>query len=309
VVTTTARHDVLFPAMGTDAHVIVVGGTDALLEQARRRIEELEALWSRFRPSSELCRLNAAAGDPVVVSPLTFELVRAAIEAWRDTGGRFDATVLAALVNAGYDRDFATVDRDHESSAGPQTPAPGCIGIVLDPVVEAITLPRDTALDLGGIGKGFAADVVTRELLEAGAEGACVNLGGDLRARGRAPDELGWVIEVEAEPGTGGTELPRLALLEGGVATTSRARRTWHRRGRELHHVIDPGTGAPARGGLVAVTVISGTAAHAAVVAKAAFVAGVAEAPAVITGAGATGLLVDDHGRRRLVPGVEPFLA
>ncbi len=102
--------------------------------------------------------------------------------------------MLTALVAAGYDRDFATLDAgpaaapDKPGAAGGHDagPAPGCRGIVIDPIVGAVTLPSGVELDLGGIGKGLAADLVVDELLAAGAAGACVNVGGDLRAR-RAP--------------------------------------------------------------------------------------------------------------------------
>src|SRR3954449_11188966 len=93
--------------MGTEAQVVVVGGTPADVEAAQARVEDLERRWSRFRPDSELQRLNAGAGGPVRVSADTRVLVEAAIDAWRDTGGRFDPTVLDALEAGGYDRPFA----------------------------------------------------------------------------------------------------------------------------------------------------------------------------------------------------------
>ena len=199
-----------FHAMGTDAHMIVVGGSTRLLERARDRIDELESRWSRFLPDSELCRLNAAAGQPVIVASVTFELLTRAVEGWRLTGGHFDPTVLPALVAAGYDRSFETVERDAPELSARSTPAPGGAELSLDPIVRSVTLPPGVALDLGGIGKGFAADLVSTELLQAGASGACVNLGGDLRVRGTPPDGA-WIVEVEAEPGTMPEPAPRVS--------------------------------------------------------------------------------------------------
>ena len=104
-----------FRAMGTDVEVLAVGADDAemavLGELAADALEVREARWSRFRPTSELCQLNDAAGAPVMVSPSTFSLIARAVDAWRDTGGRYDPTVLAALEVAGYDRDFDAIDR------------------------------------------------------------------------------------------------------------------------------------------------------------------------------------------------------
>jgi thiamine biosynthesis lipoprotein len=101
--------------MGTDVEVLAVGADDAAMATlgalAVDALEAREARWSRFRPTSELCRVNDAAGAPVVVSPDTFALIALAVDAWRDTGGRYDPTVLAALEAAGYDRDFDALAR------------------------------------------------------------------------------------------------------------------------------------------------------------------------------------------------------
>jgi len=148
--------------MGTDVEVLALGADDAVMAQlgalAADALEAREAKWSRFRPTSELCRLNDAAGAPVVVSPDTFALIGRAVDAWRDTGGRYDPTVLAALEAAGYDRDFDDVTRTGATVSGAHPPVPGCAGVELDRLVSAVRLPRGVALDLGGIGKGEAAD-------------------------------------------------------------------------------------------------------------------------------------------------------
>src|SRR3954469_22776878 len=102
--------------MGTEAQVVVVGGTPADVEAAQARVEDLERRWSRFRPDSELQRLNAGAGGPVRVSADTRVLVEAAIDAWRDTGGRFAPTVLDAS------RRRATTVRSPPGSTRPGPP-------------------------------------------------------------------------------------------------------------------------------------------------------------------------------------------
>ena len=86
--TTTAAAELRFRAMGCDVHVLVVDGPADLLQLARDRVEEQERRWSRFRPDSEISRLNQLAGSPVQVSPVTLGLVRRAIEGAGVTGGR-----------------------------------------------------------------------------------------------------------------------------------------------------------------------------------------------------------------------------
>jgi thiamine biosynthesis lipoprotein len=244
-------------AMGTTAHVVVVGDA-ALLEVAWTRVAELERRWSRFREDSEVSALNRHSGAPVLVSDDTLVLLQRALAAWNLTEGRFDPTVGDALVSHGYDRDFNELAALREETPAAR-PAPGLAGLELDPVVAAATLPAGARFDPGGIGKGLAADLVAGALLEAGASGALVNLGGDLRAVGQPPASEGWVISVD-DPAQAQRELVRLALGDGAVATSSRLRRRWRTAGGEAHHLIDPATGTPAVTDVVAVTVVAGEA-------------------------------------------------
>lgn len=316
-----------FAAMGSSAHVLLVGpdpswpgeqGTEALLDRAQASIADLERRWSRFRPDSELSRLNASPGVAVMVSHDTFDLIRLAVDAWRLTGGRYDPTVLDALVRAGYDRTFdevrersratllfdrgatlvLTEDADHSS--------PGCAGIELDEGLAAVTLPHGATIDLGGVGKGRAADVVALELQAAGALGACVNLGGDARVVGEGPDGQGWVVGIE-HPLEPDSDVTAVALADGAVATSARTNRHWSTPDGERHHLIDPATGRPADTGLASVTVVAAEAAWAEILSKAAFVAGSARGAALIAGSSAAGMLVHDDGSVVRTGGFERF--
>jgi thiamine biosynthesis lipoprotein len=303
--TTTCTREARFSAMGTSAHVVVVGGRPPLLARAQARIADLEGRWSRFRPDSELNRVNASAGRPVVVSTETFDLIARAVAGWEMTRGRFDPSVLPAVRAAGYDRDFAAIERVAVSPADPPSPAPGCAPITLDPVVSQVTLPPGVALDSGGIGKGLAADLGVEKLRAGGAAGACVNIGGDLRVDGEGPGAGSWVVAVD-----GPRHPPVLSLATGGVATSSRLRRRWWRAGRALHHIIDPVTGAPADTPLGSATVIAGDAWRAEVLATAVLVAGGRDQAArLVETAGATGLVVAAPGAWYALPGLEPFLS
>lgn len=279
--------------MGSAGHLLVVGGpAPELLAWARSRLEELESLWSRFRPDSELCRLNASQGRWIALSPPTVALVRQAVRAWELTGGLFDPTVLPALEAAGYTRSFEAMPRELPPGAAP-TPAPGCAGIEI--CSDRVRLPPGVRLDLGGIGKGYAADLVAGELLAEGAEGACVNLGGDVRTTGSAPGTEAWVVAVEDEADPG-TDTAWLALADGAIATSTRLRRRWRRQDRQLHHLIDPASGAPAAGTVATVTVVAGQTHWAEVLAKAALIAGLPAGAALLETHGVAGLLVTEDG-------------
>jgi FAD:protein FMN transferase len=261
--------------MGTDAQIVVVGGTPALLDDAVARVDQLERRWTRFLPNSELSRVNAMPGEHVIVSTDTIELVSRAIEGWERTGGLFDPTVLPALRAHGYDRDFAEVPAHAMTrrAAGRGAPAPGCAGIECDPRLGTVTLPAGVELDPGGIGKGLAADIVTMESLEAGAAGALVNLGGDLRVRGEPPSGDVWSVAVD-DPARAGAELFRFGIADGAVATSSRVRRRWQTADGEVHHLIAPANGRPATSRYATVTAVAHDGWWAEVVTKAVLVGG-----------------------------------
>jgi thiamine biosynthesis lipoprotein len=303
--------------MGTDVEVLVVGpvegGAADLGDHAAAAIERLEAKWSRFRPTSEVCRLNAAAGAPVIVSRETLAIVERAIDARQATHGLYDPTILHDLEAAGYDRDFQEMQKDPTQPASRAVARPAGEAarqesrpVTIDRLIGAVRLPAGVAIDLGGIGKGYTADLVAQELLDAGARGVLVNMGGDLRALGEPPAPGAWVVEIDDPLGTGHTGM--VTLGTGAIATSTRLRRAWTTAdGREQHHLIDPRTGEPAHSGLASVTVLAGEAWRAEVLAKAAFVAGAEEGAALVEAAGATGLLITDAGEVVEFGGLDGF--
>ncbi len=298
-------NELQFRAMGTDVHVIVVGGRPGLALDAQRRIEELERRWSRFIPGSEVNALNDHAGAPLVVSDDTALLVGRAVEAWRLTGGTFDPTLLGAVIRAGYDRSYEQLPPEPVAGDSPLTS--GCGGIVRHG--RAVCLPAGTGFDPGGIGKGLAADLVAGETMDAGADGVCVNLGGDLRVAGEAPARTGpgtgWTIAVEHP--WGGEPLARIGIRDGAVATSTTLRRRWQCNGEPAHHLIDPTTGRPSASALALVTVVSGTAWAAEVLAKAVLLRGSIHALDVFP-AFAEALTVDGDGVTASSPGLPAFL-
>jgi thiamine biosynthesis lipoprotein len=304
-----------FRAMGTDVHLLTVDGdpSGADLVAALRQVQDFEQRWSRFLPDSELSRLNAAGGELTQVETDTFALVSAAVDAWHLTAGRFDPTVLKALVSSGYDRTFELVGHGSEPSVdadrSPDSPVdvPGCAGITLVPGAHLVGLPEGVGLDLGGIAKGHTADRVALSLVESGAAGAMADVGGDVRVIGRPPVGDSWLVAVD-DPHRPGTDLATLACSEGAVATSSRLRRRWNRDGRSWHHLIDPASGEPAAGDVDTAVVLAAEAAWAEVLAKSALIAGAAVGAELVGRFGATGLLYLADGSIRRLDGVEAFL-
>jgi thiamine biosynthesis lipoprotein len=292
-------------AMGTDAHVVVVGGPLGLAQQARARVAELEARWSRFVPASDLARCNARPGAAVAVHDETIMLVEHAIDAWRRTDGRFDPTVHDALVAAGYDRTFAELCPDPSEHL--PVAALGCAGIVVDAGLGTVMLPAGVRFDAGGIAKGLAADLLVDELCTQGAAGALVDLGGDLRMRGEAPDAECWTVALQ-HPFASHLDLGVLALASGhdaAVATSSTLGRRWRRGTGTVHHLVDPRAGRPHRNGIAAVTVL-GTCGWITEVATKVVIDGGPWPEAL--GPDPPSVVVHDDGRVELRAGVDAYL-
>jgi len=261
---TVLRHT--FTAMGTDC-AIVAGAAVPDAPLARRAIgralielKAQERALSRFDERSALSALNAAAGRWVAVDERLLEAVAAAVAAREATGGRFDPTVLPALVAAGYDRSY---DRLRPRPAAPVRGWRAGAAIDVDRERGRVRLAAGSAIDLGGIGKGLSAGVALAAMRDVWPDltGALIDLGGDIAVHGVAPDGSPWRIAV-ADPRRAGARLGVLALTGGAVASSGRDRRVLGADGSG-HHLIDPLTGRPAVPGPLAVTVVAPSAAEA----------------------------------------------
>jgi thiamine biosynthesis lipoprotein len=289
--------DARFVAMGSEVHLVAVDAPASWSEVARGILDELDARWSRFRPDSELSRLNTT-GELRPASTLTFTLLEAAQHAFEVTGGRFDPTILDALIAAGYDDEFEIV-----RNRGPVALKPARVtsfsSVELDADSQYVTLHDNVSIDLGGIAKGFAADLIAGEIVALGASAVIVNLGGDLRATAR-PDGLAWRVDID-DPHRPGRTIASVALNDGAVATSTKARRRWRVAGEtvEAHHLIDPATARPARSDAMAATVVASEAVWAEPLAKAAFIAGPDEGRRFLNQLGLAGLILTDDGERR----------
>ncbi len=248
-----------FRAMGTDCEVAVTAtrADEAFAQRAlaagRGEVETCEQVLSRFDERSDLSRLNRASGEWVRVDLRLIEALKVALRLREETGGRFDPTILPALAAAGYDRSFEQLD---------ERPAAYAIGwrpwaaIEIDSIGSRARIEDGATVDLGGIGKGFAATRALWAMREAwlALPGGLVDLGGDIAVWGQTPDGGPWRLAV-ADPRKPGGSLGTITIDDGAVATSGRGQRRFGP-GRQLHHLIDPATGAPADDGPLAVTVV-----------------------------------------------------
>ena len=241
-----------FEALGGRCELYASGAAD--LASTREWVRGLHDRLTRFAPDSELSRLNLGAGRWVDVGPELGALLRLSLEAYATSDGLVHVGVLPALLAAGYTRDFAV---------GPTAPTgeitiPPPLPEMLEVAPGRARLRPGTAIDLGGIAKGWLADRAVERI----GQNALANFAGDLRARGSGPEGVGWPV------GFGPTTV---LLNELGAATSGTEGRRW---GERLHHLIDPRTGRPAETDLVEVSVVAPTGAQAEVLAKTALLLG-----------------------------------
>jgi thiamine biosynthesis lipoprotein len=279
----SALHRTEWRAVGTTCAAAVTAGPNDesearwALGAAQEEVAACEHELSRFDPASDLSRLNAAGGRWTPVGRRLLEALGLALRAREETDGRFDPTVLPALVAAGYDRSFELLEEREARWADDWRAG---TAIELDTRNGCARLEPGSSVDLGGIGKGYAAGRALEAMLAVSPAlaGGLVDLGGDIAVRGESPEGGPWLIAV-ADPRRAGETLAVLALDSGGVATSGRDARRFGP-ARSLHHLIDPETGESALAGPLTVTVVAPDPAGAEVHATTLAIAGAGEAEA-----------------------------
>jgi thiamine biosynthesis lipoprotein len=231
---------------------------EAALRAAAEETERLEKLLSRFLPGSDIGRLNGAAGlGPVAIAAETMEVLTRAVEFSERSRGAFDVTVcpLVDLWNV-LNRTSAPADSREIRRT---LPLVDYRSLVLDPVRGTAALTkRGQSADLGGIGKGYAADRITGIFRAHGITSAYTNFGGNVAALGNRPDGAPWRVGIR-HPRKSGELIGAVSVSDKSVVTSGDYQRFFVASdGRRYHHILDPRTGYPSKSGLVSATVVSG---------------------------------------------------
>jgi thiamine biosynthesis lipoprotein len=272
--------------MGGEALVRFVDdrGQEAATALARAAVAEarrIEKKFSRYLRTSVVSQINdEAGGPPVVIDDETEALIRAALDLATLTEGRFDPTV-GALRRVW---DFRRAEVPAEAAIQALLPLVNARAVVLSHGTVRL-LREGMELDLGGVGKEYAADCV-----------ALVNLLGDVRTVGRRGDGRPWVIGVQDPRERSRFRLAIRAQEDCGVATSGDYERGFDFEGVRYHHILDATTGRPARG-LCSATVIAPTAFEAGRLATAAFLLGPERGLALLeASASVEGALITEAG-------------
>lgn len=225
---------------------LFAGITDALAQ--------VIAQMSTWEPGSDLSRFNAApAGTWQVLPDGLFTVLEQALALAEDSGGAFDPTIGPVVNLWGFGPE-----------GGRSVPAPDMIAaalgrcgwqrLLLDRYGKRALQPGGLHVDLSGIAKGYAVDLVARRVSEAGIAAYLVEIGGELRGQGVKPDGSPWWAALETPAGIASETI--VALHGLSAATSGDYRRFFMDDATRYAHTIDPRTGRPVAGDLASVSVL-----------------------------------------------------
>jgi len=263
-------------AMATRFEILLHGDNPVALraagEEALDEIDRLESQLSLYRPTSEIGQLNArAAHESVQVSPRVFALLQHAYKLYEETQGAFDITIAPLVRCWGFMNGLGRMPSAEELAE-----ARSKIGmslVQLNPAASTVRFAREgVMLDLGAIGKGYAIEAATELLREAGVNSALLHGGtSTVYGLGYPPEAETWKIAIgNPLDKTAKTEapseisashfnslpLPSIPLCDEALSVSAIWGRSFQQQGKIFGHVLDPRTGEPVAGTLLAAVVL-----------------------------------------------------
>ena len=276
----------------------------AVLDEMRR----IDALWSPYKPDSELSRVNRdAATQPVEISAELIDLLGKSREMSERTQGAFDIT----YASVGYLYDYRRHQSPDDATVTGLLPAVDYRHVRVDAERKTVRFSRaGVRIDLGGIAKGYAVDRSIALLRARGITHATVSAGGDSRMIGsrnaiaQTPVKP-WMVGVR-DPRREGDYAAVIPLLDSAVSTSGDYERYFDADGKRFHHIIDPDTGRSANG-VRSVTIIGPDATTTDALSTSVFVLGVEKGMTLIDALdGFEAIIVDAQGRLLYSRGLEP---
>jgi thiamine biosynthesis lipoprotein len=269
-----------------------------------RRIEHSMSTWI---PTSELSKVNAAAGKhPVQVSKENMEVLKASLRMAILTEGGFNIAVGPAVEAWNVSQNGRIPSQDELNEVRPLI---SLANIDLDEEAGTVFLKRaGMQIDVGGIGKGYTADLVVNVMRAAGAMAGVVALSGDIKTFGRMPDQEKFVFGIQHPRKEQGHILGRIELENEAVSTAGDYQRYIMKDGIRYHHILDPVTLQPARG-CQSVTIIAKDGVMADGLDTGIFVMGPEKGMALIESLpDVEGIIVDQHGEISISSGLQSRL-
>lgn len=239
------RFSFVRPLMGTRFSVVCYADRREIADQAAQaafiRAEEVNRVASDYLPESELSRLASKPVDkPIPLSALLYDLLDHSRRIAEATGGAFDPT-LGPLTKLWRESRAKNRLPDPDKLAAARS-ATGWRHFTLDPQTRTITLHRENmAFDLGGVAKGYAADLMLESLHAAGLRQAMITAGGDVRLGEAPPGLAGWRVALQTFDLGKHDEV--LTLANVAISTSGDLHQSFEVDGVRYSHILDPATG------------------------------------------------------------------
>ena len=246
-----------------------------MASRIEQRVNALDAALSRTQQAGDLYKLNHADGQPTEVSEDTYAALEQALAYAELTGGAFDPTMAPVTDLWGIGTDNARVPAQSEIDEALSHVGYENIKLLGN---HQVKLENGAQVDLGGIGKGYAGDIV-HEMAESDTSDqwhVLARLSGNIEMYGGKTADSGtdnWNIGI-ADPDDNTDSIAVVSLADGSVVTSGDYERYFEQDGKRYHHIFDPKTGYPAESGLRGVTVIDSCSTKADALTTALFVMG-----------------------------------
>lgn len=244
--------------MGTVVTVTLYDSNDEeILNKVFNKVKELESTLSINENGTLVDKINEEAGiNPVKVDEDTYTVVKKGIEYSKLSNGLFDISVgpIVKLWSIGLpEAKVPTQEEIHE-----RLPLIGYNDIELNDTDKTIYLKRKgMIIDLGGIAKGYTADVISDILTEEGVNSAIINLGGNIFAHGKKPNGDEWKIGIQDPFSERGGIIGTLVTSNKSIVTSGIYERYIEKDGVKYHHILSPKTGYPYDNEVAGITIAS----------------------------------------------------
>jgi len=292
--------------MGTDVTITVVARSaregEAAIEAGMAELRRLDAMMSLYKDTSEMTKVNLAAGNhPVPVSPEMIEVVERASEISKLSDGVFDVTIGPLVVYWQMRLKEGQIPTDEEIAR--IRPLVNYRNIVIDKKASTLFLKkRGMIMDFGGM-KGYMADRVADLFRRRGIDNAIIALAGDIWVMGHREDGKPWMIGVQ-HPRDHDKTLIVLDLSDKYITTSGDYERFVIREKKRYHHIIDPRTGKPSKG-VISVTLIGDKGSVVDPLAKVPFILGPEKGMEIVKKLGVEAIIVDEQGKVYMTDGIK----
>jgi len=295
--------------MGTEVTITVTAPStdvgEAAIDAGMAELRRLDAMMSLYKDTSEITKVNLAAGKgPVKVSPEMIEVVEHAAEISRLSGGVFDVTIGPLVVLWQMRLKEGKVPTDTEIAK--IKPLVNYRNIAIDKKASTIFLKKPgMIMDFGGM-KGYTADRVADLFRKRGITNAIIAVAGDIWVLGHREDGSPWRIGVQ-HPREHDKTLTVLELSDKYISTSGDYERFVIREKKRYHHIIDPRTGKPSKG-VISVTLVGDRGAIIDPLSKVPFILGPEEGLKIVRKFGAEAIIVDEQGKVFMTDGIKNLM-